>query len=284
MPRETRIICPNLSALLAQAPPQLLCPCCADSCHQGTRHVRAPLLGRPSRNTLPPRGPPERCACGGAPHGRERALHHREGSREGRRLRAPVMLSPARGCPVPVSLPLMLSSVAIYEHYVKTAVLQCLWSCVRHSPAHARPQRVASACACSPTGQAYIVDCGSTHGTYLNKRRLKPHALAPFKVGDMVKLGESSRIYVLQVIRRSVERPPYLVVPYWWIEKPRVRPTGRCTPAHMKAYRRPCAACMFRIAFPSHVALDPLSLALMSGCQGPLAHPLSGPPSCHEAP
>ena len=47
------------------------------------------------------------------------------------------------------------------------------------------------------TTEAYVLDCGSAHGTFVNKRRIKPGAYAPVRVGDQIKLGESSRSYVL---------------------------------------------------------------------------------------
>lgn len=47
------------------------------------------------------------------------------------------------------------------------------------------------------TTEAYVLDCGSAHGTFVNKRRVKPGAHAPVRVGDQIKLGESSRTYVL---------------------------------------------------------------------------------------
>jgi len=45
--------------------------------------------------------------------------------------------------------------------------------------------------------EAYVFDCGSAHGTFVNRRRVKPGVHAPVRVGDQIKLGESSRAYVL---------------------------------------------------------------------------------------
>lgn len=51
----------------------------------------------------------------------------------------------------------------------------------------------------SPKG-FYIYDLGSTHGTFLNKNRLKPKVYAPVKVGQFFKIGGSSRMLFLQVM------------------------------------------------------------------------------------
>ena len=45
----------------------------------------------------------------------------------------------------------------------------------------------------------YVYDLGSTHGTYLNKRRLDQRCYYRVRVGQMVKFGGSSRLFLLEV-------------------------------------------------------------------------------------
>lgn len=45
--------------------------------------------------------------------------------------------------------------------------------------------------------QAYLVDCGSTHGSSLNKQPLQPLVYYPVPVGAQFRLGQSSRAYIL---------------------------------------------------------------------------------------
>uniref|UniRef100_A0A7S2ZG65 FHA domain-containing protein n=1 Tax=Rhodosorus marinus TaxID=101924 RepID=A0A7S2ZG65_9RHOD len=44
---------------------------------------------------------------------------------------------------------------------------------------------------------AYLIDLNSTHGTFLNKKRVQSGKYIAMSVGDVVKFGDSSRIYVL---------------------------------------------------------------------------------------
>lgn len=48
----------------------------------------------------------------------------------------------------------------------------------------------------SAAGESFLYDAGSAHGTFLNKQRLKPEVHAPIRVGDMVKFGLSTRLYL----------------------------------------------------------------------------------------
>ena len=45
--------------------------------------------------------------------------------------------------------------------------------------------------------EIFVHDCGSTHGTTVNKRRLKPGVHAPVFVGDQIKFGQSSRAFIV---------------------------------------------------------------------------------------
>ena len=45
--------------------------------------------------------------------------------------------------------------------------------------------------------EAFVFDNASTHGTFVNKRRLKARVHAPVFVGDQIRFGQSSRIFVV---------------------------------------------------------------------------------------
>jgi len=47
------------------------------------------------------------------------------------------------------------------------------------------------------SGRMFIYDMGSTHGTFWNKKRIKPFIHVPVRLGDQIKFGESTRTYVL---------------------------------------------------------------------------------------
>ena len=48
----------------------------------------------------------------------------------------------------------------------------------------------------------YVYDLGSTHGTFINKSQVNPRCYHRLRVGQMVKFGGSSRMFLLEV--RSV--------------------------------------------------------------------------------
>lgn len=45
----------------------------------------------------------------------------------------------------------------------------------------------------------YAYDLGSTHGSFHNKNRMKPHTYYRLRVGHMLKLAGSTRTLILQV-------------------------------------------------------------------------------------
>ena len=58
-----------------------------------------------------------------------------------------------------------------------------------------------SSLSADPTGDAgfYLYDLGSTHGSYLNKNKLQPRKYYRVRVGQVMKFGGSTRIFVLDV-------------------------------------------------------------------------------------
>ncbi len=49
----------------------------------------------------------------------------------------------------------------------------------------------------SPDHTAYLYDANSTHGVLINKKRIPPGEYTPLHVGDVVRFGQSSRLYLL---------------------------------------------------------------------------------------
>ncbi|OVA16881.1 Forkhead-associated (FHA) domain [Macleaya cordata] len=47
-------------------------------------------------------------------------------------------------------------------------------------------------------GDAYLYDLGSTHGTSINKNQVKKRTYTDLHVGDVVRFGQSSRLYIFQ--------------------------------------------------------------------------------------
>ena len=47
-------------------------------------------------------------------------------------------------------------------------------------------------------GDVFIYDLGSIHGTVVNKIQVTPNIYKQLHVGDIIRFGTSSRLYVLQ--------------------------------------------------------------------------------------
>ena len=50
----------------------------------------------------------------------------------------------------------------------------------------------------------FVYDLGSTHGTYINKRRVQGRCYCRLRLGQMVKFGGSSRLFLLEVSKSLV--------------------------------------------------------------------------------
>ncbi|KAK6255846.1 hypothetical protein SCA6_017151 [Theobroma cacao] len=48
------------------------------------------------------------------------------------------------------------------------------------------------------SGQAYLYDLGSTHGTFINKSQVTKRTYVDLNVGDVIRFGHSSRLYIFQ--------------------------------------------------------------------------------------
>ncbi|KAH9622337.1 hypothetical protein KSS87_000963 [Heliosperma pusillum] len=48
------------------------------------------------------------------------------------------------------------------------------------------------------SGNAYLYDLGSTHGTFINKKQVKAKVYVDLHVGDVIRFGHSSRLYIFQ--------------------------------------------------------------------------------------
>ncbi|XVF31633.1 hypothetical protein REPUB_Repub17cG0008200 [Reevesia pubescens] len=48
------------------------------------------------------------------------------------------------------------------------------------------------------SGEAYIYDLGSTHGTFINKSQVTKRTYVDLRVGDVIRFGHSSRMYIFQ--------------------------------------------------------------------------------------
>ncbi|XVF81821.1 hypothetical protein PTKIN_Ptkin15bG0186700 [Pterospermum kingtungense] len=48
------------------------------------------------------------------------------------------------------------------------------------------------------SGEAYLYDLGSTHGTFINKNQVTKRTYVDVHVGDVIRFGHSSRLYIFQ--------------------------------------------------------------------------------------
>lgn len=62
---------------------------------------------------------------------------------------------------------------------------------------HPSVSRVHAALQFDAHGALFLRDLGSTHGTFVNKRRLPAHEFVRLHIGDVVAFGESTRLYAV---------------------------------------------------------------------------------------
>jgi hypothetical protein len=62
---------------------------------------------------------------------------------------------------------------------------------------HPSVSRVHAALQFDAHGALFLRDLGSTHGTFVNKRRLPAHEFVRLHIGDVVAFGESTRLYAI---------------------------------------------------------------------------------------
>ncbi|RDX74437.1 Kanadaptin, partial [Mucuna pruriens] len=48
------------------------------------------------------------------------------------------------------------------------------------------------------SGDAYLYDLGSTHGTFLNKNQVEKNTYVDLHVGDVIRFGRSTRLFIFQ--------------------------------------------------------------------------------------
>lgn len=68
------------------------------------------------------------------------------------------------------------------------------------SPASPDPLLASSSVSVNPKEEGfYVYDLGSTHGTFINKKKIQTRCFYRLRLGQMVKFGGSSRIFLLEV-------------------------------------------------------------------------------------
>ncbi|KAJ3324311.1 Kanadaptin [Boothiomyces sp. JEL0866] len=57
-------------------------------------------------------------------------------------------------------------------------------------------------------GKCFLYDLGSSHGTFLNKTQIEPKKYIGINVGDMIRFGASSRIYIFHGPEQEIQQHP----------------------------------------------------------------------------